>query len=321
MKKTLITRGENWYKANLHCHSTLSDGRRTVEELAEAYRREGYQIVAFSDHRKLIPHPELKREDFLPLTSVELDGSDYREEDTKYRSTYHLNFFAKNETDTNLDFFDHQAARKNYGPEVWNSLIAAVSERFLVQYNHPRWSMQDIRDFGPLEGLWSFEVFNTGCEKEHFNGWGEEEYIQMLRSGKHLIPTATDDNHNASPFDHPKSDSFGGVTMIGAEALEYSAVIAAMEQGNCYATTGPLIKELWVEDGVLTVETSPCCGVLLRTPGYRAMPEWSHADDLTRVQFTLDPEKMKHPEYLYLEVVDTHGKKAITRAFLAEEWM
>lgn len=321
MKKNLITNGDRWYKANLHCHSTLSDGKCTVEELAEAYRKEGYQIVAFSDHRKLIPHPELKREDFLPLTSVELDGTDYREEEIKYRPTFHLNFFAKNEEETDIGFYDQQTARKQYGSPYWNAMIAKASERFLVQYNHPRWSMQDIRDFGSLEGLWSFEVYNNGCEKEQFNGWGEEEYIQMLRSGKRLIPTATDDNHNGAPFDDPNSDSFGGFTMIGAEALEHGAVIAAMERGDCYASTGPLIKGLWVEDGVLTVETSPACAIMLRTPGYRTLREWSHGDTLTQARFSLDLDKLKNPEYLYLEVLDSHGKKAVTRAFYAEEWM
>lgn len=319
MKKELIKNGDTWFKANLHCHSTISDGRMDAEQLANAYREKGYQIVAFSDHRKLIPHPELKRDDFLPLTSVELDGSDNREEDTKYRPTYHLNFFAKKEDETDLNVYDQERMRKNYGSEAWNQLIRKVSDRFLVQYNHPRWSLQDVRDFTPLEGLWGFEIYNTGCDMEMLNGWGDEELIQMFRAGKFPIPTATDDNHNAIPLDHPKSDSFGGFTMIGAKELTHSAVITAMEKGNCYASTGPIIKAFWIEDGVAHIECSGVRCVCLRGPGYSTKFQRAHDDSLTHVEFELASFK-KEPEYLYVVIEDTHGKKAFTRAFMAEEW-
>lgn len=39
-----------WYKANLHTHTTMSDGVRTPEETAAGYRRHGYQILAITDH-------------------------------------------------------------------------------------------------------------------------------------------------------------------------------------------------------------------------------------------------------------------------------
>ena len=35
MKKVLLDANKNFYKANMHCHSTLSDGRMTIEELKE----------------------------------------------------------------------------------------------------------------------------------------------------------------------------------------------------------------------------------------------------------------------------------------------
>ena len=44
-----------FYKANLHCHSTFSDGRFTVETIKEAYKSHGYSAVAFSDHNTLTP--------------------------------------------------------------------------------------------------------------------------------------------------------------------------------------------------------------------------------------------------------------------------
>ena len=39
------------YKANLHSHTTNSDGSFTPEELIGRYRELGFDAVAFSDHR------------------------------------------------------------------------------------------------------------------------------------------------------------------------------------------------------------------------------------------------------------------------------
>ena len=33
MKHYLLPHGQNFYKANLHCHSTVSDGKLTPEEI------------------------------------------------------------------------------------------------------------------------------------------------------------------------------------------------------------------------------------------------------------------------------------------------
>jgi len=42
MRKYLLPESGNFYKANLHCHSTLSDGNLTREQLKKAYMDKGY---------------------------------------------------------------------------------------------------------------------------------------------------------------------------------------------------------------------------------------------------------------------------------------
>lgn len=54
MKKYLLPETGNFYKANLHCHSTVSDGELTVEEIKKIYTEQGYSIVAYTDHEVLI---------------------------------------------------------------------------------------------------------------------------------------------------------------------------------------------------------------------------------------------------------------------------
>ena len=52
MKKNLLTPSMGYYRANLHCHSTVSDGKKTPEELKEFYRSHGYSAVAFTTIRR-----------------------------------------------------------------------------------------------------------------------------------------------------------------------------------------------------------------------------------------------------------------------------
>ena len=48
-----------WYKANFHTHTTVSDGRKSPEEVEGFFRAAGYDIVALDDYT-LIPGGVLK---------------------------------------------------------------------------------------------------------------------------------------------------------------------------------------------------------------------------------------------------------------------
>ena len=65
------------YKANLHCHTTLSDGRLTPEEVKARYLAGGYSVVAFTDHNVLVDHSDLSDERFLALTGIEVDTDSF----------------------------------------------------------------------------------------------------------------------------------------------------------------------------------------------------------------------------------------------------
>ena len=40
----------NWYKGNLHSHTTVSDGKMTPEQSVEVYKEHGYNFLALSEH-------------------------------------------------------------------------------------------------------------------------------------------------------------------------------------------------------------------------------------------------------------------------------
>ena len=81
MKKVLLTSEKPYFKANLHCHTTISDGRVSKETIKEHYKKNGYSIVAFTDHDVLVPHPELNDENFLELNGYEIQLDKWESDD------------------------------------------------------------------------------------------------------------------------------------------------------------------------------------------------------------------------------------------------
>ena len=73
MKDQMLLPEGRAYKANLHCHTTLSDGEFTPQQIKDAYLAQGYSIVAFTDHRHYAHHTELNDEGFLALAGLEVD--------------------------------------------------------------------------------------------------------------------------------------------------------------------------------------------------------------------------------------------------------
>ncbi len=310
MRKYLLPADGKPIKANLHCHSTYSDGKYTVEHLKKIYEEKGYGVVAFSDHNRLLPHPELRSDGFVPLTATEIDVNGPEER------TYHLNFFSADPDRTEFPEID-----RIYGVDGVNEIIRRGNEAgFLCQYNHPRWSLQTPEDFTGLRGLWGFEVFNTGCEVSMCDGWGDYEYEVMCRDGKELpVAVATDDNHNwpVEPGDagDPYDDSFMGWTTIIAPELSYSAVIDAMKKGNCYATTGPEITGLYVENEKLHVECTPAKAIFIRFERRRSDYRRSNGRDITGAEFDVSGDY----RFFRLEIHDGEGNKAMTRAYSRDE--
>ena len=50
MKKYLLPKTGNFYKANLHAHTDMSDGRNTPEEVKEIFKSKGYTVVCADEN-------------------------------------------------------------------------------------------------------------------------------------------------------------------------------------------------------------------------------------------------------------------------------
>ena len=346
MKKYLLPKSGNFYKANLHCHSRLSDAHLTVEEIKKEYKDRGYSIVAFSDHEVLFSHHDrLTDNDFLAITAYEI-GVNCLPEPFPYKKALHLNLYAKDPYNTVQPFYNanemnwlfslkldltkemvdnikvegiiDQGEHQLYTAKV-NDIIRTANEKgFLVTLNHPNWSLLTCDDCIKYEGLWAMEVYNHGCFS--LTGFPDDDrvYDEFLRSGKKIFVTATDDNHNHLPLDDPRSDSFGGWTMIKTESLDYASVIDAMEKGNFYASQGPEIKELYFEDGKIHIECSEAREICMNSLTRAGVRIGSNDCSLTSADFEISDSLHG---YVRFKVIDKHGKAAWTNPYYVKELM
>ena len=342
MKTYLLPENGQFYKANLHMHTTISDGRMTPAEVKEEYMKRGYSIVAFTDHEALVPHTDLTDDKFVAITSYEIaTNKGACPGGFPFEQTYHINLYAKDPnksispvfTMSRLwpahagDYMSEEAKAvewpREYAIESIIALIARAREDgFLVSYNHTHWSLQNYADYAGLTGVWGVEYYNTGCVRAGYPDT-MQPIDDLLHLGKKVFPLAADDAHAGK--DDPR-DCFGGFVMVKTDALEYGKVMTALEKGDFYASSGPAIEEMYLEDGVLHIKTSPAAKVEVIT---ERRTRWCRrGEGLTELTFDLSDyintsrevkEKRCMP-YFRVTVTDATGETAQSRPYTEEDW-
>lgn len=345
MRKDLLPADVRWYRANLHCHTLDSDGFWPAERVKTEYKNHGYSIVAFSDHNVLVDHSDLRDDDFLPLASTEYNVDDWEPDgafptppgvvlppgtDEKQwirRACYHFNLFSKAEHPVGTPCKntlwgasrgcfegtdEEKERRRHFNLENVNHLIEEANKAgFLVQFNHPNWSLNGAEHWRGLRGLWSLEILNWATEVETGAEYCPYIYDDMLRvMGPGLFCSMGDDNHNHGG---DLFGSFGGSTFIGASELTHAAVVSAMERGDIFCASGrddpPRFKALYVEDGVLHVECTPA--VVVNYVAMGRVFRHRNGEGLTHVEFPFRPTE----GYFRIQITDDRGNHANTRAY------
>jgi len=334
MRKYLLPENGQFYKANLHCHTTVSDGSKTPQEIKQMYKDHGYSVVAYTDHDVFAHHDYLSDDNFLALhgTEIQIDEKPIVQKPKPQYKTCHLCFIAIDpdtdkhpwkyqsrfytpstselvgDTSFNENEYSHP---RIYSHECINEIIKTARDSgFFVTYNHPSWSLQDSSDFMYYENLCAMEITNYSCIVGGFFDYNPRVYDEMLRDGKKLYCIAADDNHNIS------NDSFGGFTVIKADKLEYRSITEALAKGNFYASQGPIINALWYEDSHVHIECEKAKEIYYstaRTMGYAKRSV--DADGVCSADFPVDP----FDRYFRITVVDFDNNIANTNAYFVND--
>ena len=107
------------------------------------------------------------------------------------------------------------------------------------------------------DGMHAIEMFNGSSIQMGHDDFNPRVYDDILNTGKRIFGVAGDENHNEKPDDSRYSDSNLAWTMIKSEELEYGQIATALLNGDMYASNGPEIYDLYVEDGKVHITCSP----------------------------------------------------------------
>ena len=336
MKYHLIPEEGEFYKANLHCHTTVSDGRRTPAEIKADYMAKGYSIVAYTDHELMYPHPELTDAHFLAMNGYEVSVNSpgkvwgqqrvchiclvatrddiekqvlWNRANRGYSGENHGPAYDLAPTVAKFDENEPDFIRVYSGECISEMMRRGREAGYFVTYNHPTWSMENYENYMGYHGMHAMEIVNYGCLSAGYDDYNPRVYDDILRGGERIYCIAADDTHRGT------IDCFGGFTMIKARSLSYNEVGRALLDGHFYASEGPLIHALWIENGHLHVKTSEARQITMNTGIIHTAYKKAEGDTpVTEAAFPLSPDF----RYIRITVLDGEGHHACTNAYFMD---
>lgn len=223
----------NWYKGNLHTHTSMSDGALPLDKCIEMYKNNGYDFLSITDHRKYFKGYETK--DFLLLS-----GTEFHLNNMVNRTAFHIIGIDINEEIYTDDEFTPQRIINEINKHGGLAIIS-----------HPAWSFLTHGDIMALCNYSGIEIWNTTSEVKVLRG-SSESYLDVLAS-KGIITNifAVDDTHLY------ENDVFGGYIMVNCRDLKKDCIMDAIRKGSFYSSQGPEIKQITIEKEYISVECSP----------------------------------------------------------------
>ncbi|WMS43340.1 CehA/McbA family metallohydrolase [Acuticoccus sp. MNP-M23] len=241
-----------FYRGNLHCHSTLSDGELSPEAVCRFYRQNGYDFICLSDH--FLARYGFPIADTIPLRT---DGFT-----TILGAEIHAPAIANGEiwhilaVGLPADFAPTGADET--GPALAARAHAAGA---FVALPHPEWYALTPADAATIADFHAIEVFNADCDFECARGEGSALLDQVLGAGRKIGAIAVDDAH------FYQDEAPAGWVHVKVEDNDPDALLAALKDGAYYASQGPKIERITREGDTLAFETSAVRSIHLLGPG------------------------------------------------------
>lgn len=279
-------KGNRFFKIALHQHSTLSDGSRSPEEIARAYKAAGYDALALTDHWRYGESRELEGLHIISGCEYNLGGG---------HKTMHIVGFGM-ERDPEIPKLEDR--------QLTVDMIKAAGG--IAVLAHPSWSLNSMDDVRALEGVDATEIYNSVSEQGQSLRAYSDHFVDLCaRNGYRYGILATDDAHYYGGVDDRK-----GWVMVNAAALTDKAIVEAIRERRFYASQGP---ELWVEykNGKLVIDCSPCSVIAVLSDGAWLPDRVSRGKGLTHYEYTVTPDDI----WARVEVRDENGKCAWSNIF------
>jgi hypothetical protein len=243
------TPSPRWYRGNMHTHTINSDGDSPTADVVAWYKRNGYQFLVITDHNTFTdPAPF----DTNPTDSFLLIGG----EEITNDKVVHVNAIGIS-----------KAIPKQAGDSVTGLLQASIDavrqQGGIPLINHPNfiWAftaaeMKPLKHVGLLEIASGHPLVNTAGDGRV--PAAEQMWDELLTGGMRIFGAAVDDSHNfREEFTIDRANPGRAWVAVRAGALTRDAIVAALNAGDFYASTGVQIRDIRREGDALVVELPP----------------------------------------------------------------
>lgn len=288
-----------FYRGNLHTHSTLSDGCLAPEEVCRRYRAEGYDFMSLTDHfvgqygYPVADTRAFQSDDFTTIPGAELHSGAMENGQLWHILAVGLPY----------DFTPPHAPGflpvegQESGPDLAQRARDAGA---FVSIAHPHWSGLTLADARSVAAAHSVEIYNHGCAVGCDREGGGHVLDLLLSEGRDLTLIATDDAHFTEP------DHFGGWVMVKAKANDSDLLLVALKNGEFYSSQGPEIRNIEMDNKAVTVACTAVSSIILQGHGQAAVA--LHGHSMTRGVIPLD--RFRASPWVRITIVDAAGKRA-----------
>lgn len=222
---------QTWLKGNFHTHTLESDGKASIEDVVAMYRDDNYDFLAITDHRKYWTPPAARDGGMLLIPGQECHVTD----DTGTTDAHVVSFGARGHVSD--------------GPDMQRIIESINKAGGAAIVAHPRWTYMAYETFAALRDYAAFEVWNGGCADVDRAASGDYWDWHLTRGFPTVWGVGTDDMHN------PLHDFGTGWTWVNS-AKDPQSILGAIARGDCYATSGPRIETIKVENDTIVLHTS-----------------------------------------------------------------
>ena len=281
-----------FYKGNMHTHSTNSDGKYPPEKVIETYREAGYDFLVLTDHFmqrygwKVSDTTGLRSDGFTTIVGAELHAPS-----TSLGELWHIKAIG-----LPVDFAP--IADGETGPEVARR---AAAQGAFIGIVHPSWYGLTIEDAKTIDVAHAVEIYNHGSQIQLDRGIDWPFCDTLLNDNWRVFGYASDDAHLWD------NDCFGGWVQVHAETLCPDALLSSLKSGQFYSSQGPVIHHVEMDEETVCIECSPAKTVAVTGRGSKG--EFRDGELLT--QWHLPIKKFSNA-YFRITVIDENGKRAWT---------
>ncbi len=238
-----------WWKGNTHMHTLNSDGDSAPIDAVRWYRENSYQFIVVTDHNFITPVEGIKalfdaEGKFLVIAGNEISA-------TSEKKPVHLCALNPSGPVT-------IANEQTIAATLQKNVDAITAAGGVAQINHPNfgWAF-GARELEQISGCSLLEIWNFHPIVNNAGGGArsstETIWDTLLSSGKRIYGVASDDTHAFKTFSPKHANPGRGWVCVRSERLAAPDILAALEQGDFYSSSGVELNDVRSDGKTLTV--------------------------------------------------------------------